>query len=236
VRVAAFYDIHGNLPALETVLADPRLDEVDAIVVGGDVVAGPFPAESVDALETFGERVRFIRGNADRIVLEDPDEKSLWCRARLGNARAARVATWPQTLSLEVDELGPVRFCHATPRSDEEIVTRMTPDDEVAEVLKGTKETVVVCGHTHIQYDRLVAAWRLVCAGSVGLPYEGRRGAFWLLLGPDISHVRTHYDTHDAAERIRDSGYPAPDDWLALLLEPPDPEEASTYFEGMRGA
>jgi putative phosphoesterase len=235
MRVAALYDVHGNLPALEAVVADWRLEAADAIVVGGDVVAGPFPAETLDALGALGERVRFLRGNADRNVLEDAGERSLWCRSRLGDVRAARVAAWPQTLSLEVDGLGPVRFCHATPRSDEEIVTRITPDDEVADALQGTEETVVVCGHTHIQYDRRVDGWRLVCAGSVGLPYEGRPGAFWLLLGPDVSHVRTEYDVHRAAELIRTSGYPDPEGTVESLLEPPDPEEVSSLFEGMRG-
>jgi len=236
VRVAALNDIHGNLPALEAVLADPRLEDADAIVVGGDVVAGPFPAETIDALDALGERVRFLRGNADRLVLEGTDDRHLWCRGQLGNARATRVAAWPQTVSLEVDGLGPVRFCHATPRSDEELVTRITPDDEVAEALEGTDETVVVCGHTHIQYDRPVAGWRLVCAGSVGWPYEGRPGAFWLLLGPDVSHMRTEYDVHQAAELIRKSGYPDLEGAVEPLLEPPDPEAVSSYFEGMRGA
>lgn len=236
MRVAALFDIHGNLPALEAVLADRRLDDADAIVVGGDLIAGPFPAETIDALEALGEHVRFLRGNADRHVLDDKDERSRWCRAQLGGARAARVAAWPQMLSLEVDGLGPVHFCHATPRSDEEIVTRITPDDEVAGVLEGTKEAVVVCGHTHIQYDRLVADWRVVCAGSVGWPYEGRPGAFWLLLGPDVSHVRTEYDVHEAAERIGSSGYPNMEEAVEPLLEPPDPEAVSSYFESLRGA
>jgi putative phosphoesterase len=236
VRVAALNDIHGNLPALEAVLSDPRLEDANAVVVGGDVVDGPFPAETLDALEALGGRVRFLRGNADRLVLEGTDDRHLWCRDQLGDARATRVAAWPQTLSLEVDGLGPVRFCHATPRSDDELVTRITPEDEVAEVLEGTEETVVVCGHTHIQYDRRVARWRLVCAGSVGWPYEGHPGAFWLLLGPDVSHVRTEYDVHQAAELIRKSGYPDPEGAVEPLLEPPDPEAVSSYFEGMRGA
>lgn len=234
MRVAALCDIHGNLPALEAVLADPRLGDADAIVVGGDVVAGPFPAETVDALDALGERVRYLRGNADRLVLEDTDDRSLWCRGQLG-ARAKFVAAWPQTLSLEIAGLGPVRFCHATPRSDEEIITRVTPDDEVADALEGTEETVVVCGHTHIQYDRRVAGWRLVCAGSVGWPYEGRSGAFWLLLGPDVVHVRTEYDVYRAAELIENSGYPE-EGAVALLLEPPDPDAMSSLFEGQRGA
>ena len=236
MRVAALYDIHGNLPALEAVLADSRLDDADAIVVGGDVVAGPFPAEAVDALEALGGRVRFVRGNADRLVLEGADDRQHWCRAQLGHARAARMAAWPQTVSLEVEGLGPVRFCHATPRSDEELVTRVTPAGEVADALAGTEESVVVCGHTHIQYDRQAGRWRLICAGSVGWPYEGRPGAFWLLLGPGVSHVRTEYDVGGAVERMRRTSHPGLEEEVESLLEPPDATETTEYFESLRAS
>ena len=236
MRVAALYDIHGNLPALEAVLADPRLEDADAIVVGGDVVAGPFPAEALDALESLGERVRFLRGNTDRLVLNEPTDRNIWCRGRLGESRAARIARWPQTLSLEVERLGPVRFCHATPRSDEELVTRVTPAGEVADALAGTEERVVVCGHTHIQYDRQAGRWRLICAGSVGWPYEGRPGAFWLLLGPDVSQVRTEYDVGGAVERMRRTGHPGLEEAVESLLEPPDATETTEYFESLRAS
>jgi len=238
MRVAALYDIHGNVPALEAVLAAVEREGVDAIVVGGDVVSGPEPAEVLDALEALGDRVRFIRGNADREVLENTEnKKNAWCRGQLGDERAGRVAAWPLTISLDVDGLGPVRFCHATPRSDEEIVTRITPEDQVAPALAGTTEAVVVCGHTHIQYDRNIGERRLVCAGAVGWPYEGRSGAYWLLLGPEISHRRTEYDVQRAVDRVRAaSGYPDREEVAGYLLEPPDPDEVSAFFEGLRGA
>ena len=236
MRVAALYDIHGNVPALQAALAEVEREGVDVIVVGGDVVSGPEPAGPLDVLDAVRERVLFIRGNADREVLESDDEKSVWCRTQLGEVRVAQVAVWPLTLALDVDGLGPIRFCHATPRSDEEIVTRITPEDEVAEVLDGTEEQLVVCGHTHVQYDRRIGDRRLVCAGSVGWPYEGRTGAFWLLLGPDVTHRRTDYDVERAVERVRAaSGYPSRDEVAKLLLEPPAPEEASAFFEGLRG-
>jgi len=238
MRVAALYDIHGNVPALEAVLAQVEREDVDAIVVGGDVVSGPQPAEPLDMLEALGERVQFIRGNADREVLENAaDEKSAWCRSQLGDERAARVAAWPLTISLDADGLGPVCFCHATPRSDEEIVTRITPEDEVAKALEGTNEALVACGHTHVQYDRRIRERRLVCAGSVGWPYEGRTGAFWLLVGPEISHRRTDYDVQRAVDLTRAaSGYRDREEVAGFLLEPPDPDEVSAYFESLRGA
>jgi putative phosphoesterase len=236
MRVAALYDIHGNVPALEAALAEVEREAVDAIVVGGDVVSGPEPAEALDVLEAVGDRVLFIRGNADREVLEGSGKQSVWCRGRLGKARLARIAEWQLTLSLDVDGLGPVLFCHATPRSDEEIVTRITPEADVAETLDGTEEELVVCGHTHVQYDRQIGTRRLVCAGSIGWPYEGREGAFWLLLGPDITHRRTEYDVRLAIEAAERSGFPKVGEVVELLREPPDPDEVSAFFEGLRGA
>jgi predicted phosphodiesterase len=237
VRVAALYDVHGNAPALEAALAEVEREGVDLIVSGGDVVSGPEPAEALDLLESLGDRVRFIRGNADREVVEGEGDKNAWCRERLGPERATRVAAWPLTVSLDVDGLGPVRFCHATPRSDEEIVTRITPEAEVAQALAGTEESLVVCGHTHIQYDRRIGEQRLFCAGAVGWPYEGRSGAFWLLLGPDVSFRRTEYDVGRAVERVRAAtGYADADEVAGYLLEPPDPDEASAFFESLRGA
>ena len=237
MRVAALYDIHGNVPALEAALAEVEREAVDAVVVGGDVVSGPEPAGALDLLEALGEKVRFICGNADRGVLEGAGEKSAWCRRQLGDERAARVAGWPLTISLDVEGVGPVLFCHATPRSDEEIVTRVTPEHEAAKTLEGVEEAVVVCGHTHIQYDRRIGERRLVCAGSVGWPYEGRSGAFWVLLGPEVSHRRTDYDVRRAVEHVRAAaGYPDRDGVAGFLLEPPDPDETSAFFESLRGA
>jgi putative phosphoesterase len=236
MRVAALYDIHGNVPALEAVLAEVEREAVDALVVGGDVVSGPEPAEALDVLEALGDRVLFVRGNADREVLEGSGGQSVWCRDRLGEERLARIAEWPLSLSLDIDGLGAVLFCHATPRSDEEIVTRITPEAEVAEILDGAKEELVVCGHTHVQYDRQIGPRRLVCAGSVGWPYEGREGAFWLLLGPGITHRRTEYDVRRAIEAAERSGFPNLGEVVELLREPPDPDEASAFFEGLRGA
>src|SRR6478736_1155095 len=129
MKVAALYDVHGNLPALEAVLADPRLADADLIVSGGDLVAGPMPAECLDLLLELGPRVRFIRGNADRNVVEHGEtHRGAWCAAKIGPDRLATVAAWPQTLELDV--AGGTTFCHATPRSDDEIVTKFTPEHE----------------------------------------------------------------------------------------------------------
>jgi predicted phosphodiesterase len=227
-RVAALYDVHGNLPALEAVLAELDREPVDAIVCGGDVAAGPMPSE---VLELLRERdAQFVRGNADRELRD-------WDAERLTADQLDFLRALPLTVSLDVDGLGPVLFCHATPRSDEEIVTRLTPDEEVAATLEGVSELVVVCGHVHVQYDRRVGGHRVVNAGSVGLPYEGRAGAFWALLGPDVEPRETSYDLEDAVQRLRDTGYPDLDDALgSSLFEPISPDEVSRYFEDLRGA
>ena len=95
--------------------------------------------------------------------------------------------SWPSGRStIELDVAGGTTFCHATPRFDDDLVTRLTPDDELAAVLEGTPTHLVVAGHTHMQVDRLAGGHRFVVAGSVGRPYEGRQGAFWALLGDDV--------------------------------------------------
>ncbi len=236
VRVAALYDIHGNLPALEAVLADPRCVNADVIVCGGDLVAGPNPAACFDRLDALGSRVRFVRGNGDRNAVEhDETHGGAWCAAALGPERLAAVAAWPLTVDLDVT--GGATFCHATLRSDDEIVTRLTPDDELEQALAAARGALVVCGHTHVQVDRRLAGGRrLVNAGSVGRPYEGVRGAFWALLGDDVGLLRTDYDVEEAASAIRASGYPDAEDHATQLLDPPSADEVSAYFESLRGA
>ena len=236
MRVAALYDIHGNLPALEAVLADPRLAGADVIVCGGDLVAGPMPASCFDRLSALGSRVRFVRGNGDRDVAEQSDAHGgSWCAAALGPKRLAAVAAWPLTVELGV--AGGTTFCHATPRSDAEIVTRLTPDDQLEEILADAAFDLVVCGHTHVQVDRRLAGRRrLVNAGSVGRPYEGASGAFWALLEDDVELLHTDYDVEEAAAAIRASGYPDAGDHASQLLDPPTTDEVSAYFESLRGA
>ena len=232
MRVAVVSDVHGNLPALEAVLAEIEREKVDLVVSGGDVAMGPMPAECVDALLAL-DRVVWVRGNADReAVPERYTELARWVAERLGPERQELVAGAPLTAAVDVDGLGSVLCFHGTPRSDEEILTKLSPDQRVAEALDGVEQRVVVHGHTHVQYDRQVAGRRIVNAGSVGMPYEGRQGAFWALLGPDVELRRTEYDVDAALAAIRATGYPAVDELAGWLLEPPDPDEVSAFFEG----
>jgi putative phosphoesterase len=223
-RVAVLSDVHGNLPALDAVLAEV---DADAIVCCGDVALGGLPAETLARMRDAG--AHFVRGNCDR----DPGD---WVREQLSEEEVAFLAGLPLTFELDVDGLGRVLFCHATPSSDEAIFTRLTPDDALAEILAGVEADVVVCGHTHVQFDRTVDRWRVVNAGSVGMPYEGKPGAFWLLLGPDVDHRVTDYDTAAAADTIEETGHPSAAQFADYLREHRDPEETSRYFESARAS
>ncbi len=225
MRVAALYDVHGNLPALEAVLADVEREGVDRIVFGGDVVSGIWPAETLERVLGLGDRALFVLGNADRDL--EP-----WRRERLGDAGHELVLSWPLTVTLDIDGIGRTLFCHATPRSDEEILTELSPESRWRDALAGTDESVVLCGHIHVQSDREVAGRRVVNAGSVGMPYEGRPGAYWALLGPDVELRRTEYDLAAAAARILATGFPGAEEHVEEnVLASPAREEAIAYFE-----
>jgi predicted phosphodiesterase len=233
--IAALYDVHGNLPALQAVLADVEREQVETIVCGGDLVWGPLPAECLALLREAG--AVFIAGNCERTVLAGESERDRWCRDRLGDEELAFVSAWPLTLARHVPGVGRVLFCHATPRSDEEIVTKRTPDDVVAAVLAGTDAELTVSGHTHVQFDRRApGAPRLVNAGSVGLAYEGESTARWALLGPDVTLRQTAFDTEAALEALHRTGFPQVGDLFDDALRGNvSPEEATSHFETMRG-
>jgi predicted phosphodiesterase len=234
VVVAALADIHGNLQALDAVLADPRCAAAERIVVLGDVVTGSFPAETLDRLTALGDRVSYLRGNADRLALEDPNEWYGWVRERLGPGRMATIAAWPLTFAIEVEGLGAVRCCHALPADDEAPLTRITPEADVVAALAGIAEPTVIGGHTHVQFDRRAGAHRYVNVGAVGRPYEGRPGAYWALLGPDVALLRTEYDVDAAAELVLTSGQPNAEEVAEVLRNPPSPAEATARWEAAR--
>jgi putative phosphoesterase len=187
--VAALYDIHGNLPALEAVLAEVPADAT--IVVGGDICAGgEQPSEVLAGLRGLGDRVLWLRGNADRELYRGeeglaPPEVIEESRARLSEAEIDFLYSLPPT-----QRLGDVLFCHASPRNDIDVFTERTPDERIAFLFAGLDVSTVVCGHTHTQFERTVGGIRLVNAGSVGMPYEEEPGAYWLL---DLEHRRTPY-------------------------------------------
>jgi putative phosphoesterase len=235
VRVAALYDVHGNLPALEAVLEEVEREGVDVVVVGGDVAAGYFPAQSLEALQALGESAIWVRGNCeDELVTGTDGPLTGWPSRQLDADQLSFLGSLPLTASLEVDGLGSVLFCHTTPASNEPILTSATPEAAFRSHLAGVRENVVVAGHTHSQFVRQVEGIRYVNAGSVGMPYEAQPGAYWALLGPDVEHRRTAYDLDDAAHRIRASGFPDAEQFVREnVLEVPTAESATEFFESM---
>ncbi len=243
MRVAALYDIHANLPALEAVLDEVHRARVDLIVIGGDVVPGPMPRETLARLLACDIPVQFIHGNGDLAVLaqcrasdaaavtywgttsgaplpEPLEEVVRWTAQQVQPEYEQVFETWPKTLALEIPGIGEVLFCHGTPRSETECFTRLTREDLLLPAFDGLTAGTVVCGHTHMPFDRMIGCVRVVNAGSVGMPF-GPPGADWVLLGPDVRLRRTPYDLASAAERVRRTRYPQAGDFADQVLQPP---------------
>lgn len=198
--IATLYDVHGNLRALEAVLAE--IPDDATIVVGGDVVAGgPQPSETLERLRGLGDRVRWLRGNADRELT--PGEVGLAppglldeTRAKLTQEQIEFLHELPPTV-----QIGRVLFCHATPRNDVDVFTALTPEDNLAHLFANADADVIVCGHTHMQFERTIAGKRVVNSGSVGSPYEEAPGAYWTL---DLEHRHTEYEGAEQPKLRRD--------------------------------
>lgn len=249
-RVAAIYDLHGNLPALQAVLAEIERIGPELVVVGGDIATGPMPRETLDAVMALGDRARVIHGNADRELVaigdaldrgDDLGERSrevdIWAARQITLAERALLTQLPGTLTLDIAGLGRTLFCHGSPRSDEEIITDSSPEDRLKPMLAGLNATVVVCGLTHVQFDRVVGETCIVNAGSVGMPYEDQPGAYWALLGPTVELRRTEYDFDRAADFVRATGMPGADEHAREnTLSPPSAGDATAYFEQLASA
>ncbi|MFJ5968104.1 metallophosphoesterase family protein [Streptomyces sp. NPDC093060] len=227
-RLAVLSDIHGVLPALEAVLAEPEVAAADRIVLTGDITAGPQPAEVLDLLRSLGDRVLWVGGNADRELVEYrrgerteiPDPIGPFAAQALREDQVDFLAALPRTLTLRVRGLGKVLFCHATPRDDAEVVLVDSRLERWAEVLSGLDPGIgtVVCGHTHMPYVRLAHGRLVVNPGSIGMPY-GRPGAHWCLLGPGADLRVTSYDIPGAVARLTAGcAYPEIAEWADFYL------------------
>ena len=241
-RVAALYDIHGNLPALEAVLGELHREDLDAIIVGGDIFPGPMALEAFALLQSLKPRPQFIFGNCEVAMLaagegrdpgrmpETAKESIRWCAAQIDADGERFLRAWSRTLRARIEGLGDVLFCHGTPRDENEIFTRLTPEGVASPAFSDVRAKLVVCGHTHMQFDRTIGNIRVVNAGSVGMPF-GRPGAYWLLLGPDIELRFTHYDLAGAADRVRRTSYPQAEEFAAkYIVAPPSEEEMLALF------
>jgi predicted phosphodiesterase len=237
MRIAALYDIHGNLPALEAVLGEIRETGADQIVVGGDVLPGPMPAATLDCLMALEIPARFLYGNGEIAVLEQLDGRDpaqvpeayrpviRWNAEQLSPAQQNELRSWPKVI-----RLNDVLFCHATPRDENECFTDLTAENLLLPVFAGVDAPLVVCGHTHMQFDRRIGKTRVVNAGSVGMPF-GSAGADWLWIDGDVQLRHTDYDLSRAAERVRATNYPGADEFAARhILNPPAAAEMLQAF------
>jgi putative phosphoesterase len=226
-RVAVLSDVHGNAAALAAVLADVDREHPDLIVFGGDLTWGAEPMATFELAAALAERAVFIRGNADRALAERAGETETesWMQERHSPRALEFVEQFEEQAVVEVHGLGPVRFCHGSPRSDEECVTPETPGARVQEFMTGIEERVLITAHVHIQFEREVAGVRSVNPGSVGLPYGAAPGAYWAFLGPDVELRRTDYDVSSAAAAYREGGFPNAERMVEMLEHPPSRAE-----------
>jgi putative phosphoesterase len=243
VRVAALYDIHSNLPAFEAVLQAVKAMNVDLILIGGDIVPGPMPRETLDRLMELDRPFRCIRGNTDREVVAAFDGQDLsylpaaiqeitrWTAQQLDHTHRDFLANLPATTVVDIQTLGPVLFCHAAPQNDTTIITKVTPEENIRPLLANVTQPVIVRGHTHMQFVRQVGEKLLISAGGLGMHY-GSPGADWALLGPAVQLMHTSYDLERAAAQIRATAYPEADDFARKnVLQPGTEDEVIAVFE-----
>lgn len=226
--VAVLSDIHGVMPALEAVLAEPDVGAADLVVLTGDLASGPQPVETLDALRALGDRAIWVRGNADRELVQCrrgqpcsvPDAVTPWAAEQLRDDQVEMLAGLPLSATLDLGTMGSALFCHATPRDDEEVVVVDSRLDRWAEVFADLDADVktVVCGHTHMPFARLAHRRLVVNPGSIGMPYGGA-GAHWALLGRGVEFRVTEFDIDRACERVKaESGFDGVAEWADYFI------------------
>ncbi|MCW2990673.1 MAG: metallophosphoesterase [Solirubrobacterales bacterium] len=230
-RIAVLADVHGNLPALEAALADVEREGFDVVVSGGDLVSGPMPAECLERFASLDLPVRWVMGNADRLARDpscgDAHAADRFAHERLSAEQRDRIATFEPVVTI-----GDVLVCHGTPASDEEVITVVTPPDRLTEVLRGLDARLVIGGHVHHQFTQSLRYVTWVNAGSVGMPYEGRPGAFWLEIADGTPLLRcSNYDVDAAAAAIEATGYPDADGLAEIIRGRYSAQEAALALE-----
>ncbi len=242
MKIAAIYDIHANLPALQAVLDDIEQCNVDLVIVGGDVIAGPMPSATLAALQNFARPMQFILGNAEAELLrcvagapingltERADAEARWQASVLSTPEIDFIASWANIISLHVAGLGEVLFCHATPHSNIEIFTTQSDAARLRQLFQPLTADYVICGHTHMPFQRTLDDLQIINAGSVGMPF-GKTGADWLLIdaAPQLRH--TDYDLNAAARVISASNYPEATEFATNnVLQSPSQAQALTFL------
>ena len=245
MRVAVLADIHGNLPALDVVLADIDSESVDVIVLNGDIADGAMPSQTLYRLVAPGDRALWVRGNTDRWLVDAFDGNLAlpgldtnppaawfeWCASRIQQDHRDLLANLPISVTLNIGGIGEVRICHATARDDNEFILVDSAISMFDAAFADVEESTVVLGHTHMPFDRLAGGRRFINAGSVGLGY-GHTGASWLLLDCDVKLQRSHYDPATATKIIRDAANSMPyvDDIVTNIRHPDNDSTAMAAF------
>ncbi len=193
-RLAVLADIHGNLPALKSVIDDMARFSVDQAVVAGDSVNwGPFSRQVMELIDQ--RRWPTIRGNNELYALDyaTPRMPAHWSsftlppllREQLGDARLQALACLPDELSLRFIDAPPIRVVHGVPGDPWKPILPMSPPRQVAAWLADVAEDHVICAHSHIALRRRVGRWKIFNPGSVGIPLDGERSASYLILEGD---------------------------------------------------
>ncbi|MFM2479715.1 metallophosphoesterase family protein [Celerinatantimonas sp. MCCC 1A17872] len=238
MAIAALYDIHANLTALKAVVEELKKYPVTQIVIGGDVIAGPQPIETLELLQEVTTPTYFVRGNAESDLLRylngeqagglsaNADEITSWVAKQLTSSHQQFIASWQPYVELTDSIWGQMVFCHASLRSDTEIFTRLSSKEKLCTIFQDVHASTIVCGHTHMQFNKTIADKRIINAGSVGMPFA-KPGAQWLLLNEQANLMHTNYDVNQAAEQIKQTSYPQRDAFIKEnILTMPTEEQA----------
>ena len=245
MKIATIYDIHANPTALLSVLKDIQNYEVDLIVIGGDVIAGPFPTETLTILTEIKTPTKFILGNAESEVIRyingkpvnglsnRANEEAKWVANQISSSHKTFIKNWSKTFQAVIKEVGTVLFCHATPGSDIEIFTRISSNQRILKLFDGVRASIIICGHTHMPFDLKFGKSRIINSGSVGMPF-GTNQASWLLIDQQINFMTTSYDIQMAAQLISTSNYPYKESFIRNnVLNVPEEQKALNMLESM---
>lgn len=246
MRVALISDIHGNLVALDTVLADIHQQNVDQIVCLGDVATlGPKPREVLQRINDLN--CLCVLGNHDHYLL-DPSilrdymdapwfaTSVAWCAEQLQEEDFQFLRTFRPLVEVPLDNSQHLLCFHGSPRSNTDIILAMTPPTNVDELLAGHRAPVMAGGHTHLQMMRQHKGIMLINAGSVGMPFEQalfihaprylpwaeyaivtvRRGVI------DIDLRRLPVDLEAVRDTARRNSFPDAQEWIKNWMSPED--------------